>query len=101
VHSFWPDLSQIFGKWLFCAVNACQLVNFQKCCVSQPATLFTATIQVNLQWFDAVGWVAGRASGLKKKQSGGVLGHGYLSGARCRLSCGPADATASDCLLLQ
>jgi len=68
VHSFWPDLSQIFGKWHFCAVNACQLVNFQKCCVSQPATLFTATIQVNLQWFDAVGWVAGRASGLKKTE---------------------------------
>ena len=27
--------------------------------------------------------------------------HGYLSGARCRLACGPADATATHCLLLQ
>ena len=27
--------------------------------------------------------------------------HGYLSGARCRLVHGPADATASDCPLLQ
>ena len=26
---------------------------------------------------------------------------GYLSGARCRLAYGPADATATDCLLLQ
>ena len=26
---------------------------------------------------------------------------GYLSGARCRLACGPADATATHCLLLQ
>jgi len=24
--------------------------------------------------------------------------HGYLSGARCRLSCDPADATATHCL---
>jgi len=27
--------------------------------------------------------------------------HGYLSGARCRLACDPADATATHCLLLQ
>jgi len=26
---------------------------------------------------------------------------GYLSGARCRLAYGPADATATDCLLVQ
>jgi len=41
-----------------------------------------------------------------KKLSGGVLAwlsvwSGYLSGARCRLAYGPADATASHCLLLQ
>ena len=34
-----------------------------------------------------------------KKLSCGVLG--YLSGARCRLAYGPADATATHCLLLQ
>ena len=27
--------------------------------------------------------------------------HGYLSGVRCRLAYGPADATAAHCLLLQ
>jgi len=27
--------------------------------------------------------------------------HGYLSGARCRLAYGPADATATHCLLPQ
>jgi len=27
--------------------------------------------------------------------------HGYLSRVRCRLACGPADATATGCLLLQ
>jgi len=35
-----------------------------------------------------------------KKQSGGCW-HGYLSGARCRLAYGPADATDIHCLLLQ
>jgi len=36
----------------------------------------------------------------KKTLSGGVL-HGYLSAVRCRLAYGPADATATHCLLLQ
>ena len=35
-----------------------------------------------------------------KKVSGGCW-RGYLSGARCRLAYGPADATATHCLLLQ
>ena len=52
-----------------------------------------------LQCFDAVGCVAGRASGLSKTVGG--CWHGYLSGARCRLAYGAADATATHCLLLQ
>ena len=38
-----------------------------------------------------------------KKLSGGTVGcwRGYLSGARCRLAYGPADANATHCLLLQ
>ena len=52
-----------------------------------------------LKCFDAVGWAAGRAYGLLK-QSGDMLA--WLSaGARCRLAYGPADATATHCLLLQ
>jgi len=35
-----------------------------------------------------------------KKLSGGCW-RGYLSGARCRLAYGPADATATHCLLTQ
>ena len=35
-----------------------------------------------------------------KKLSGGCW-RGYLYGARCRLAYGPADATATHCLLLQ
>jgi len=51
-----------------------------------------------LQCFDTVGWAAGRASACKKL-SGGVLA--WLSGARCRLAYGPADATATHSLLIQ
>ena len=51
-----------------------------------------------LQCFDAVGWAAGRASGLQKL-SGGVLV--WFSEVRCRLAYSPADATATHCLLLQ
>jgi len=37
------------------------------------------------------------------QQEGHPVGywHGYLTGARCRLAYGPADATATHCLLLQ
>jgi len=49
--------------------------------------------------FDAVGWAAGRASACKKTEWWGASD--YLSGARCRLAYGPADATATHCLLLQ
>ena len=53
--------------------------------------------------FSALTLLVGRQVGHPacKKLSGGVLWHGYLSGARCRLACGRADATATHCLLLQ
>ena len=53
-----------------------------------------------LQCFDAVGWAAGRASGLQKNWVVGCWCV-YLSGARCRLAYGPADATATHSVLLQ
>jgi len=45
-------------------------------------------------------WLGGRKGILPVKNW--VVGYwcGYLSGARCRLACGPADATATHCLLL-
>ena len=45
-----------------------------------------------------VGWQEGHPA--CKKLSGGCW-CGYLSGARCRLAYGPADSTATHCLLLQ
>jgi len=52
--------------------------------------------------FSALTLLVGRQEGHPacKKLSGGVLAW-YLSGARCRLAYGPADATATHCLLLQ
>ena len=46
-------------------------------------------------------WLGGRR-GIRPVKNW-VVGcwHGYLSGARCRLAYGPADAAASHCLLLQ
>jgi len=57
-------------------------------------------IQVHIiNAFSALMLLVGRQEGRLacKKLSGGV--HGYLSGARCRLAYGPADATATHCLL--
>jgi len=45
-----------------------------------------------------VGWQEGHPA-CKKTLVGSW--RGYLSGARCRLAYGPADATATHCLLLQ
>ena len=51
--------------------------------------------------FSALMLLAGRQEGHPacKNLSGGVLA--WFSGARCRLAYGPADATATHCLLLQ
>jgi len=46
-------------------------------------------------------WLGGR-KGIRPVKNWVVrCWHGYLSGARCRLAYGPADATATHCLLLQ
>ena len=54
-----------------------------------------------LQCFDAV-LLVGQQEGHPACKNGVVwCWHGYLSGARCRLAYGPADATATHYLLLQ
>jgi len=45
-----------------------------------------------------VGWHEGHPA---CKKLSGWCRRGYLSGAKCRLAYGPADATATHCLLLQ
>ena len=53
---------------------------------------FTVCVCMCVVAFSALTLLVGR-------QEGGVLA--WLSGARCRLAQGPADATATHCLLLQ
>jgi len=51
--------------------------------------------------FSALTLLVGRQEGHPAcKKNGGVLAW-YLPGARCRLAYGPADTTATHCLLLQ
>ena len=66
-----------------------------RCCLS----LFQ---YINVSAFSALMLLVGRQEGHPacKKMSGGCW-CGYLSAARCRLAYGPADATATHCLLLQ
>ena len=53
--------------------------------------------------FSALMLLVGRQEGHPACKKNWVVGcwRGYLSGARCRLAYGPADATATHCLLLQ
>ena len=53
-----------------------------------------------LQCFDAVGWAAGRASGLYKTEWWGA-GVVVCLERGADLHTGPADATATHCILLQ
>ena len=65
----------------------------------------TSIISVHVGWsvaFSALTLLVGRQEGHPACKNW-VVGcwHGYLSGVRCRLAYGPADATATHCLLLQ
>ena len=69
---------------------------------SSDSTVFFWLIHISL--LPSVHWRcwSGCRKGIRSVKNW-VVGcwHGYLSGARCRLAYGPADATASHCLLLQ
>jgi len=78
-HSVWNGASKRISTELVCAVVYALVYAFS------ALTLL-------------VGWQEGHPA--CKKQSGGC-GRGYLSGAMCRFAYGPADATATHCLLLQ
>jgi len=75
----------------------------------QPFLCHAATVQsTNRKWyqllsFSALTLLVGQQEGHPacKKQSDEVLALLSVCGARCRLAYGPADATATHCLLLQ
>jgi len=64
----------------------------------------TITISLSSAWFPSVlwrCWLGGRKGIWPVKNWVVGCWRGYLSGAQCRLAYGPADATATHCLLLQ
>ena len=108
-HSWWQICFEL--KWsklktfVISVVSVCAYL--LKCCEQQMSGCYVSFTFCSYLWFitfafSALTLLVGRQEGHPacKKLSCGVL-HGYLSGARCRLACGPADATATHCLLLQ
>ena len=79
-----------------CARAHAQLMAMQ---FASPITEFNLCVSA----FSALTLLVGRQEGHPACKKTRVVGywHGYLSGARCRLAYGPADATATHCLLLQ
>ena len=71
-----------------------------KCTVNSYFSILDVCIMLNA--FNALALLVGR-QGRHPACKNWVVGcwHGYLSGERCRLVYGPADATATHCLLLQ
>ena len=70
-------------------------------CHLNQSTLYETKVLSQTEFNLWRGWLGGR-KGIQPVKNW-VVGcwHGYLSGARCRLAYGPADATATHCLLLQ
>ena len=85
-----PFVAKIIESAAKSRVCACFLNRFSLC------VNFSAVSALTL----LVGWQEGK--GIRPVENR-VVGYwrGYLSGARCRLAYGPADATATHCLLLQ
>ena len=90
-------------RLLFC--QYCSVAKDIECWASCILSLveygpFTFTLRAILPSVLWCCWLGGR-KGIRPVKNW-VMGcwHGYLSGARCRLAYGPADATATRCLLL-
>jgi len=95
----------ISGIVIWCSRNS---VNLRCLTFTGPTPKWHQSGQPNTkQWlslqrlaFSALMLFVGQQEGPVKNWVVGCW-HGYLSGARCRLAYGPADATATHCLLLQ
>ena len=70
---------------VFLARSSASLQGWHSHVCAEHVKCFSWYTYIGLQCFDAVGWAAGRASGLEKTWVVGCW-RGYLSGARCRLA---------------
>ena len=81
-----PSASEVTTLW--CYTNLFIIVMINISFPDRPSVLWCC-------------WLGGR-KGIRPVKNWAVkCWHGYLSGARCRLAYGPADATATHCFLLQ
>ena len=96
----WQGLQQQYYRMATCNSNS----NF-KCRRKQCIVLsiqFYLLQYPCLRAFSALTLLVGRQEGHPACKNWEVgCWHGYLPGARCSLACGPANATATHCLLLQ
>jgi len=104
VGHLWLELSTSKSMWSALCMQFCYAVQLKAvncswplsdhCIRQHPTTILLASSKILLVISDACNCICLVA---------GVVGcwHGYLSGARCRLAYGPADATATHGLLLQ
>ena len=81
------DVSITSVQDVTCAFNS-SLDNVYKVTVLLPSVLWCCWLGSRKGIWPVKNWVVG-------------CWHGYLSGVRCRLAYGPADATATHCFLLQ
>ena len=92
--------SSVISRWLW--FDLFNILLFKNCIIiiiiKNIITIVIITWWPSVLWHC---WLGGR-KGIRPLKNW-VVGcwRGYLSGARCRLAYGPADATATHCLLLQ
>ena len=84
-------------------VDQYRMINASRSTEYHSMKWYVVTVYHFVEWYTSVlwrCWLGGR-KGIRPLKNW-VVGcwHGYLSGARCRLAHGPADATATHCLLL-
>ena len=114
----WKLKSQ--DSWWWCRMDRASTLAIQQpvhltdafCIILSPFLNVSHSVKEVLQFFTFFKWNVlpsvlwrcwlGSRKGIRPVKNW-VVGcwHGYLSGARCRLAYGPADATATHCLLLQ
>jgi len=86
----------LLNKLLWFMLSLCQCVNLNQ--YSPYNNCIHIALLPSVVWCC---WLGGRKGIRPVKNWVVVCWRGYLSGAKCRLAYGPADATATYCLLLQ
>ena len=117
-----PDMCIVFAMYVECRRVSCipgmiqisLVLKILRLLTNRTRRLLSSSVRLAFEfdknsWYDIIlcvyswrCWLGGR-KGIQPVKNFGVVRCwlGYLSGARCRLAYGPADATATHCLLLQ